>query len=149
MRVEPSSPAKSPPAAVAGVAQRLSVEVEKIVEVFREILNRAVAEVEKTMEVEKIVEVVHVEKIVYVERAAPAAPTAPPAAVDHHMAGTRQELKDAMVEQQAEEQEAVRQKAATAAEVVPAAPPAAPADVTEDSQCVETQYDDESEYQYE
>ena len=32
--------------------QRLSVEVEKIVEVFREILNRAVAEVEKTMEVE-------------------------------------------------------------------------------------------------
>ena len=41
MRVEPDSPAKSPPAVVAGVAQRLSVEVEKIVEVFREILNRA------------------------------------------------------------------------------------------------------------
>ena len=41
MRVEPDSPAKSPPAVVAGVAQRLSAEVEKIVEVFREILNRA------------------------------------------------------------------------------------------------------------
>ena len=41
MRVEPGSPAKSPPAVVAGVAQRLSGEVEKIVEVFREILNRA------------------------------------------------------------------------------------------------------------
>ena len=41
MRVEPGSPAKSPPAVVAGVAQRLSGEVEEIVEVFREILNRA------------------------------------------------------------------------------------------------------------